>query len=415
MLAERARGEGARKPSDSNEEAMSERIEVRAKGFEKVEAFVSEVLVTLGQVVDRDEVLLRIEAEKVSFDQSAPVAGRIAELLVTKNGDVHEGDLLVVLERTAIELPRAPASAPAAPRVGVSSDYHASPWIRSLARERDLDLSQIEGTGPHGRIVEADLLSRAPSVRETPLPSATEVHTPEAKLVLVPPSTESRQLSTLQRTVARAVTRTWTEVPHVTQFDESDVTELEAFRVALNREPRKEGSKLSLLPFIVKACACALRAFPDFNGSLAGEELTLNRDVNIGFAVDTGDGLKVPVIQQADRLSVLQIAGEIARLGDGARAAKLISTDTRGGTFTVSNLGGVGGTAFTPIINGHELAILGVSKAELKPKWDGAAFVPRLMLPLSLSYDHRVINGVAGARFIAHLGALLTDLRRALL
>jgi len=415
MLAARDRDEHARKPSDLKGGTMTERIEVRAKGFQKAEAFVSEVLVAVGQVVDRDEVLLRIEAEKVSVDQSVPTAGRITELLVATNDDVHEGDLLVVLEHSPVDLARPAESAPAAPSFTVTSDYHASPWIRSLARERDLDLGRIRGTGPHGRILEVDLSPVAPSVPESPLHGAPVPQSAEPMLPLVPAPPESRQLSAVQRAVARAVTRTWTEVPHVTQFDESDVTELEAFRLALNRESGKEATRISLLPFIVKASACALRKFPDFNGSFVGEQLLPNRDVNIGFAVGTGDGLRVPVVQHADRLTLPQIASEITRLGDRARAAKLAPADVRGGSFTVSNLGGVGGTAFTPIINGHELAILGVSKAELKPKWDGRAFVPRLMLPLSLSYDHRVINGVAGARFIAHLGALLADMRRALL
>jgi len=266
------------------------------------------------------------------------------------------------------------------------------------------------GTGRHGRILEEDLLRPVPIAPE---PQSLDAELPAPNAAEEP--MERRPLSRLQRTVGRNLAENWAQIPHVTQFDETDITELEAFRDALNHERRAEAPKLSLLPFVIKASACALLAFPEFNSSLEAEHLILKRSIQIGFAVDTAEGLRVPVIQHADRLSLRQIAQEIARLAERARASKLIPADVQGGTFTVSNLGGAGGTAFTPIINAPEVAILGVSQAQLKPQWNGSAFVPRLMLPLSLSYDHRVINGVAGARFVAHLGSLLSDLRRALL
>ena len=387
---------------------MTQLIEVRANGLSGTDAFVSQVSVSVGDTVEQFAVLAGIELGKAAVEVTAPEAARVAKVLVAVNDSVQEGDLLLVLERIASDAPttheRAPSSEPKQPALqaapgSANRDFHASPWIRGLAREQGLDLARIVGTGPHGRILEEDLAQ----------PSA-----PASALTTARPG-EVRPLSLLQRAVGRTVTQTWTQVPHVTQFDETDITELEAFRVALNHEQDRGAPKLTLLPFVVKAVASALAAFPEFNASLVADELLLKQSIHIGFAVDTADGLRVPVVQQADRLGLRQIAQEIARLAEKARASKLAAADVQGGSFTISNLGGVGGTAFTPIINAPELSILGLSKATLKPVWNGSAFVPRLMLPLSLSYDHRVINGVAGARFVAHLGSVLSDLRRALL
>ncbi|HEX2670689.1 MAG TPA: 2-oxo acid dehydrogenase subunit E2 [Polyangiaceae bacterium] len=414
---------------------MTELIEVRANGLSAGEAFVSELFVSVGQTVEPAAVLVGIELGKAAVEIEAPEAGRVARVLVAVNDAVKDGDLLVLLERTESVRSASAAAAPApvvasapslerAPRTEGSAtsgghdtqlDFHASPWIRGLARERGLDLTQVEGTGRQGRILAEDLGRLAPAT-----PASRAELGPPAPLLpqarLSPQSAdESRPLSLLQRAVGRTVTQTWTQVPHVTQFDDTDITELEAFRVALNRERGKEALKLTLLPFVVKAAACALSAFPVFNASLSKDALILKSNIHVGFAVDTDEGLRVPVIHHADRLGLRQIAQEIARLADKARASKLTAADVENGSFTISNLGGAGGTAFTPIINAPELAILGLSKAAIKPVWDGNAFAPRLMLPLSLSYDHRVINGVAGARFVSHLGAVLADLRRALL
>ncbi|HYQ02218.1 MAG TPA: 2-oxo acid dehydrogenase subunit E2 [Polyangiaceae bacterium] len=388
---------------------MTQLIEVRANGLSGTDAFVSQVSVSVGETVEQFAVLAGIELGKAAVEVTAPEAARVAQVLVAVNDSVQEGDLLLVLERIASEAPttrvptpstepKPPALQAAAPNSAIQ-DFHASPWIRGLARERGLDLTRIVGTGPRGRILEEDL---------------AQPRGPATALTTARPA-EVRPLSLLQRAVGRTVTQTWTQVPHVTQFDETDITELEAFRVALNREQDKNAIKFTLLPFVVKAVASALSAFPEFNASLVGDDLVLKQSIHIGFAVDTADGLRVPVVQHADRLGLRQIAQEIAGLAEKARASKLVAADVQGGSFTISNLGGVGGTAFTPIINAPELSILGLSKATLKPVWNGSAFVPRLMLPLSLSYDHRVINGVAGARFVAHLASVLSELRRALL
>jgi len=378
---------------------MPQSIEVRANGLSGSDAFVVQVSVSVGQTVQQSALLVGIELGKAAVEIAAPETGRVTQVLVAVNDAVQEGDLLVVLEPTESEQPAAAAPVPsielAQPAASANPDFHASPWIRGLARERGLDLGQVVGTGRHGRILAEDLAHPAPAA---PAPHA-----------------ETRPLSQLQRAVGRTVTQTWTQVPHVTQFDEADITELEEFRVALNQERGLETTKFTLLPFVIKAAACTLSAFPEFNASLVGDDLVLKNDIHVGFAVDTSQGLRVPVVRHADQLSLRQIAQEIARLADKARASKLAPADVQGGSFTISNLGGAGGIAFTPIINAPELSILGLSKATLKPVWNGNAFVPRLMLPLSFSYDHRVINGVAGARFVSYLGSVLSDLRRALL
>jgi len=400
---------------------VTETLEVRATGIGlDAGSYVAELLVSIGQSVGQDTELLAIETSKGVLEVPAPAAGRVVEILVGLNASVVDGDLLVVLERIA---PEAPTKSPETPTSVVeadadpcaSSEFHASPWIRSLARERGIALSQVRGTGPHGRILEEDLEPDVPVLPGSPSSHASAGAPGNAASPVVHGSTETRPLSRLQRSVGLNLSANWARIPHVTQFDECDVTELEAFRVAMNRERHEDGPKLSLLPFVIKAAACALSAFPEFNSELAEDQLILKRDIHVGFAVDTPDGLRVPVIRHADRLPLLEIAREIARLAERARANKLATTDVGGGSFTISNLGGAGGTAFTPIINAPEVAILGVSKTELEPKWNGTAFVPRLMLPLSLSYDHRVINGVAGARFTSYLGSVLADLRRALL
>ena len=297
---------------------------------------------------------------------------------------------------------------------------YASPSIRRLARELGVTLDSIEGTGRKGRITREDVEAAASGEGETtalgrglgielaPWPSVDfEKFGPVERV----------QRSRIQRISAPNLARNWVMIPHVTQHEETDITELEAWRKQLNDEQRKaqDGVKVTMVSFLVCACVAALKEFPTFNASLDGEELVLKRYYNIGFAADTPGGLVVPVIKEADRKGLLEIARELADLSEKARAGKLAPGDMQGSTFTISSLGGIGGTAFTPIINAPEVAILGVSRSATNPVWNGSEFVPRLMLPLSLSYDHRVIDGATAARFIVHLAKVLADLRRALL
>jgi pyruvate dehydrogenase E2 component (dihydrolipoamide acetyltransferase) len=303
---------------------------------------------------------------------------------------------------------------------------HASPSVRKFARELGVDLSQVRGTGPKQRITQEDVRLYVKAVvakAGAPVAAATTA-SDGAGLGLLPwPKVdfakfgpiETRPLSRIKRISAANLHRNWVMIPHVTNNDEADITDLEAFRVTLNAENAKSGAKLTMLAFIIKACVAALKKFPEFNASLDGEQLVLKRYYHIGFAADTPNGLVVPVIRDADVKGVFELAAETAALAARARDGKLGPADMQGGTFSISSLGGIGGTSFSPIINAPEVAILGVSKSARRPHWDGQAFVPRLMLPLSLSYDHRVIDGAAAARFNAFLGSLLADFRRAML
>jgi len=297
---------------------------------------------------------------------------------------------------------------------------HASPSVRKFARELGAELSRVEGSGPRGRITKEDVQR---FVKEA-LAGAPAAGGGIAGLELLPwPKVdfakfgpiETKPLSRIRKLSKANLARNWVMIPHVTQHDEADITELEAFRVELNREQEKEGTKVTLLAFVLKACVAALRRFPDFNASLDGDQLVLKKYFHLGFAADTPNGLVVPVIRNVDQKGVLDLARELAELAAKARDGKLGPNDMTGGTFSVSSLGGIGGTAFTPIINAPEVAILGVSRSATRPVWDGKAFAPRLMLPLSLSYDHRVIDGASAARFTAFLAKLLADMRRAML
>jgi pyruvate dehydrogenase E2 component (dihydrolipoamide acetyltransferase) len=302
---------------------------------------------------------------------------------------------------------------------------HASPSVRKLARELGVDLARVTGSGPKGRVLQEDVQRFVKDVMrgEAPGASAANVAGGWALDLLPWPKVdfgrfgpiETRALSRIRKISAANLARNWVMIPHVTQHDEADVTDLEAFRVRLNEERARDAPKVTLLAFLVKACAAALKRFPEFNASLDGDSLVLKRYYNIGFAADTPNGLVVPVVKEADRKGVLEIAGDLAELAARARDGKLSAADMQGGTFSISSLGGIGGTAFTPIIQAPEVAILGVSRAAMRPVWDGRAFSPRLVLPLSLSYDHRVVDGAAAARFTTWLGELLRDLRRAML
>ncbi|MFN2545828.1 MAG: 2-oxo acid dehydrogenase subunit E2 [Myxococcales bacterium] len=292
---------------------------------------------------------------------------------------------------------------------------HAGPGVRKLAREFGVDLGRVTGSGPKGRIVPEDIQKFVKSVMtgaaSAPAPVAGAAPPPRvdyAKFGAV----ENKPLTRIQKIAGPGLLRNWISIPHVTNCDEADITELEAFRVALNKE---QDVKVTLLAFLVKACVSTLQKFPNFNSSLEGDHLVLKKYWNIGFAADTPQGLVVPVIKGADKKGVLEIARESAELAAKARDAKLAPGDMQGGTFSISSLGGIGGTYFTPIINAPEVAILGVCRARMAPVWTGAQFAPRLMLPLSLSWDHRVVDGAAAGRFNAHLAAMLGDARRMLL
>ena len=312
----------------------------------------------------------------------------------------------------------AAAESPPAHDNGAGPVY-ASPAVRRLARELGVEISQVRGTGRKGRILKEDVhgfVDRGPAP-----PSAAG---PGLALELPPwPSVEFEkfgpveriQRSRIQRISAPKLARNWAMIPHVTHNDEADITELEAWRERLNEEPARDGVKVTMVSFLVLACVAALKEFPAFNSSLDGDELVLKRYYNIGFAADTPGGLVVPVIRDADRKGLLEIAGELSALSAKARDGKLSPGDMSGSTFTISSLGGIGGTSFSPIVNAPEVAILGVTRSTIKPIWNGEDFEPRLMVPLSLSYDHRVIDGAAAARFVVHLVGLLSDLRRALL
>ena len=418
--------------------------------FAEVE--VIELLVKVGDTVKVEQSLLTVESDKASMEIPSSHAGVIKELKVKLGDKVAKGSLVAVIEASGALAPAAPsapvAAAPAAapaPTVaaaaptmavaavtpGAGKKSHASPSVRKFARELGVDLSRVAGTGPKGRIVQQDvqnfvkaaLAGGAGTAAAAPAKNGSGVG-----LDLLPwpsldfskfGSTELLPLSRIKKISGPNLHRNWVMIPHVTQFDEADVTELEEFRKTSNDAYAKAKSpvKLTMLAFVIKASVAALKKFPAFNSSLDanGENLILKHYYNIGFAADTPNGLVVPVIKNADQKSIGQIATEMAELSAQARDGKLKPADMQGATFTISSLGGIGGTAFTPIINAPEVAILGLSKSAIKPVWDGKQFAPRLMLPTSLSYDHRVIDGAMGARFSAYLAEVLGDLRKTLL
>jgi pyruvate dehydrogenase E2 component (dihydrolipoamide acetyltransferase) len=421
---------------------------------------VIEVFVKPGDTVATEDSLVTLESDKATMDVPSPAAGVVKELRVKVGDKVGEGTVIVLLEadgagaakpaaaapapaappKSAAAAPAAtalapvvtpaPAPAPASAPVDSSSfkAAHASPSVRKFARELGVDLARVTGTGPKSRILQEDVQNFVKQAMSGSAPASAGAITGGGALNLLPwPNVdfakfgpvETRALPRIKKISGAYLARNWVMIPHVTQFDEADITELEAFRVALNKENEKAGIKVTMLAFLIKASVAALRKFPDFNASLVstpdGDSLVVKQYFNIGFAADTPNGLVVPVLKNADQKGVLQIAKEMGELSAKAREGKLGPTEMQGGCFSISSLGGIGGTAFTPIINAPEVAILGVSKAQTKPVWDGKAFAPRLMVPLSLSYDHRVIDGAAAARFASHLCGLLVDMRRVVL
>lgn len=414
---------------------------------------VVEILVAVGERVALEAPLLTLETDKATMEVPAPYAGVIQEIKVAVGDKVAQGSLIMTLAvdvetvapdskpqteaplvpapvTPAVVVPVAPAASPAEASPVVSGqEAHASPSIRRLARELGVDLAQVPGSGRKQRILKEDVQRFVQTALAAP-PVSTPSSAPSsvAGLSLLPMpeldfsgfgSTQLQPLSRIKKLSGAILHRNWVNIPHVTQFDEVDITEMEAFRKSLAAETtaKDKGVRLTPLVFILKAVVAALKAFPTFNSSLdsRGENLILKQYYHIGVAVDTPNGLVVPVIRQVDQKSLLQLAQELAAISQKARDGKLLPGEMQGGCFTLSSLGGIGGTAFTPIINAPEVAILGVSRARLKPDYQNGEWVPRLYLPLSLSYDHRVIDGAEGARFITHLGLLLADVRRLLL
>ena len=440
--------------------------------FKDVE--VIEVLVKAGDPVQVEQSLVTVESDKASMEIPSSAAGVVKALRVKLGDKVSEGSVILDLEAegeaaaappagvaAAAVAATAPAAiAPAAAGVGFASEPrrhvpptaalesaapapagnghllpHASPSVRKLARELGVPLAEVKGTGPKGRIGAEDVQAFVKAVMSGRTVTQAAAAAGAGKvaagtslggLVLLPwPKVDfakfgpvrTEPLSRIKKISGPNLARNWAMIPHVTQFDEADVTELEEFRKSTNERMARQGVKLTMLAFVMKACVAALKRMPAFNASLdeAGENLVLKDYIHLGFAADTPQGLVVPVLKDVDKKGLAQIAAEMGELAATAREGKLKPSDMQGATFTISSLGGVGGTAFTPIINAPEVAILGLSKSQIKPVWDGKAFQPRLMLPLSLSYDHRVIDGAMAARFTTLLGELLADLRRAMI
>jgi len=425
------------------------------------EVTVIEVMVKPGDTIKVEQSLITVESDKASMEIPSSHAGVVKDVKVKVGDKVSMGSLVAVVQATggaaapastpAAAAP-APASAPAAaPAAAATAEKsvptaalpaheptadkgalpHASPSIRKLARELGVPLAEVKGSGPKGRITQEDVQGFVKSVMAGGVQTqAQKAKAPAAAAAgggipgLLPWPTvdfakfgtiERKDLSRIKKISGANLHRNWVMIPHVTNNDDADITELEAFRVSTNKENEKSGVKVTMLAFVIKAVVAALKKFPEFNASLDGDALVYKRYFHVGFAADTPNGLVVPVLRDADKKGILQISTEMGELAKKARDGKLGPADMTGGCFSISSLGGIGGTHFTPIINAPEVAILGLSKSAMKPVWDGKAFVPRLTLPLSLSYDHRVIDGASAARFNAYLGQVLADFRRVLL
>ncbi|MBY5927968.1 pyruvate dehydrogenase complex dihydrolipoyllysine-residue acetyltransferase [Halomonas sp. DP8Y7-3] len=419
---------------------------------------IIEMAVSEGDEVDVEDALITLESDKASMDVPSPFRGKVVELSVKEGDTVSEGDLIGYIEVAGAApkkkaAPKQEAAKQAAPKQeaskqqasgGGSADsakgsavadkprdaknVHAGPAVRMLARELGVDLGLVKPSGPKDRVLKEDVQNYVKQAMANQGKSqGASAPAAAAGGSGIPPipdqdfsqfgEIEEKPMGRLMKMGANNLHRSWVNIPHVTQFDEADITELEAFRKSMKAEAEAQGAKLTPLPFMIKACAYALAKYPQFNVSLKadGETVVHKKYVHIGIAVDTPDGLMVPVIRDADKKSLIDLAKESVELAKKAQSKKLKREEMTGGCFTISSLGSIGGTAFTPIVNPPEVAILGVSKASMKPVWDGAAFQPRLMMPLSLSYDHRAVNGADAARFTALLGQLLTDVRRLLL
>jgi pyruvate dehydrogenase E2 component (dihydrolipoamide acetyltransferase) len=447
-------------------QALSGPVEVRVPDIgDFKDIAVIELLVKPGDVVKPEQSLITVESDKASMEIPSSAGGTVRELKVKLGDKVSQGSVIAVVDATAGTAPWAPAvlmgspppqpspsrgreespSAVQAPSRAESRTLptaalppqepaapagqlpHASPSVRKFARELGVPLEQVKGSGPKGRITQEDVQAFTKAVMRGEAGPRSAAGTKggggEALGLLPWPQVdfekfgpiERQDLGRIRKLAAANLHRNWVMIPHVTNHDDADITELEAFRVQLNKEQEKAGIKVTMLAFLIKACVAALKKFPTFNSSLDGEQLVLKQYWHIGFAADTPNGLVVPVLKDADRKGVLQISQELADLSARARAGKLSPSEMTGATFTISSLGGIGGTYFTPIINAPEVAILGVCRSKMEPVWDGTQFKPRLILPLSLSWDHRVVDGASAARFNAFLGAILADFRRTML
>ncbi|HSC48222.1 MAG TPA: dihydrolipoyllysine-residue acetyltransferase [Gammaproteobacteria bacterium] len=407
--------------------------------FKDVE--VIEVMVKPGDQVVKEQGLITLETDKAAMDVPAPYAGTVKSLKVKKGDKVSEGSLVLVMDASeesaaakpaVAAKPSTPAPAPAAPRPApvIASPAaaqpaslppineagfgksHAGPSVRKFARELGVDLSRVSGSGRKGRITPEDVKAFVKAVMQGGAAAGGLPKVPEVDFARFG-QIEVKPLSRIKRISGPRLQAAWVNVPHVTQHDEADITDLEKLRQELKSDAEKIGAKLTPLAFLVKASVVALKEYPDFNSSLdpSGQNQVYKKYFHVGFAADTPNGLVVPVIKDADRKNVFEIAKELGELAAKARDGKLKADEMQGGCFSISSLGGIGGTAFTPIVNAPEVAILGVSKSSMKPVWDGKAFQPRLMLPLSLSYDHRVIDGAAAARFTTFLSKILSEAR----
>jgi len=440
---------------------MSEMVEVKVPDigdFDSVE--IIEILVSVGDQIAEEDSLITVESDKASMEIPSSHAGTVKEIKVAIGDSIAEGGVVVVVEASAgasaeaavveepvkqeapvqqIETPKveekpqsAPVTAPAvrpSPTAKIDSasfkNAHASPAVRKFARELGVDLAKVAGSGRSERIVKDDVQAFVKQVMTQSSGIGGASNGGSAFGVEPMPDIDFSQfgeieiqpLSKINKLTGKFLHRNWVNIPHVTQFDEADITSLEAFRKLSNKEYEREGVKFTMLSFIMKAVAAGLKKYPRFNSSLepSGENLILKNYFNIGVAVDTPDGLVVPVIRDVDKKSLVDISMELRELSAKARDKKLKPSDMQGGSMSISSLGGIGGTKFTPIVNAPEVAILGVSKAEMKPVWNGSEFEPKLMCPLCLSYDHRVVDGADGARFITYVSSLLADARRLLL
>ncbi|MCG3766232.1 pyruvate dehydrogenase complex dihydrolipoyllysine-residue acetyltransferase [Vibrio cincinnatiensis] len=429
--------------------AADKDVQVPDIGGDEVE--VTEIMVAVGDMVEEEQSLITVEGDKASMEVPAPFSGKVKAIKVATGDKVSTGSLIMVFEvagaaptqvavsapaqtsaPSAAPAPVAQASAPATADFQENHEYaHASPVVRRLAREFGVNLAKVKGSGRKNRILKEDVqnyVKEALKRLESGSAAAASGKGDGAALGLLPwpkvdfskfGDTEVQPLSRIKKISGANLHRNWVMIPHVTQWDNVDITELENFRKEQNAiEAKKDtGMKITPLVFIMKAVAKALEAFPAFNSSLSedGESLILKKYVNVGIAVDTPNGLVVPVFKDVNKKGIYELSEELAQVSKKARAGKLTAADMQGGCFTISSLGGIGGTAFTPIVNAPEVGILGVSKSEMKPVWNGKEFVPRLQLPLSLSYDHRVIDGAEGARFITYLNGCLSDIRRLVL
>ncbi|SEK92970.1 pyruvate dehydrogenase E2 component (dihydrolipoamide acetyltransferase) [Colwellia chukchiensis] len=445
-------------PAEPAATGSSEVIDVTVPDIgEDGEVDVIDVLVAVGDEIEAEDGLITLETDKATMDVPSSHAGTVKEVLISTGDKVKQGSLVIKLEissgapvaeekpaETPTPAPTAaapkaaqaagekkPAPVPHHPQMGLTKAgaIYTSPSIRRLAREFGVDLSLVKGSGRKGRILKEDVQSYVKYELSRPKANAgSSVAAGEGGLQVVSAKQidfakfgeiETKALTRIQKISGPFLHRNWVTIPHVTQFDEADITDVEAFRKEQNVicEKQKLGFKITPLVFILKAAADALRAFPVFNSSLSedGESLILKKYCHIGVAVDTPNGLVVPVVRDVDQKGIHQLSRELLEISIKAREGKLKAADMQGGCFTISSLGGIGGTAFTPIVNAPEVAILGVSKSEMKPKWDGKDFQPRLMLPLSMSYDHRVIDGAIAARFTVHLASVMSDIRKLIL